>query len=260
MKQDSAYQRAAEAFVQREVIYCVSTLVYELTRPENNPDQYQDEWYALWQGPQTGPRYAPDQYRRIVDLDERGEVAVSVYAIDEETGEDSRCVWSVRGPWRSTLNLHCNDCDHDWGAAYAGYEKCPLCASRDLEETGEEGIANLDGSEQFDPRDTDELADYLSQFDVSRMLDTDEDPDEVDDPEYAEVYEHWIVSSYLADLLQEQGETVVKDFMGIDYIWARCTTGQAIMLDGVIHDIIEGFDDSHWGKRQMQADREEAAA
>ena len=52
----------------------------------------------------------------------------------------------------------------------------------------------------------------------------------------SEVFEHWLVSSGLADRLTEQGETVVKNFMGLT-IWFRCTTGQAIQCDGVIQKI-----------------------
>jgi len=51
-----------------------------------------------------------------------------------------------------------------------------------------------------------------------------------------EVYEHWIVSDWLADKLIEQGEKVDKDFSGL-CVWARTTTGQAISMDAVIERI-----------------------
>ncbi len=51
-----------------------------------------------------------------------------------------------------------------------------------------------------------------------------------------EVYEHWIVSSWLGEKLKEQGETVVEDFYGLT-IWCRTTTGQAIYMDYVIQEI-----------------------
>ncbi|MGN6451212.1 MAG: hypothetical protein ACTHLK_21995 [Brucella intermedia] len=56
------------------------------------------------------------------------------------------------------------------------------------------------------------------------------------EPHYREVYEHWIVSDWLADKLIEKGEKVDKDFAGLT-IWARTTTGQAIYCDGVIEQI-----------------------
>lgn len=54
---------------------------------------------------------------------------------------------------------------------------------------------------------------------------------------YPEVYEHWLVSDWLAGELRERGEVV---FDGLDPmpVWGRQTTGQAILLDGVIRDIV----------------------
>lgn len=49
------------------------------------------------------------------------------------------------------------------------------------------------------------------------------------------MFEHWAVSSYLADKLREHGEKVL-DFDNFT-VWARCTTGQAISIDGVIETI-----------------------
>lgn len=47
-----------------------------------------------------------------------------------------------------------------------------------------------------------------------------------------EVYEWWLVSSWLHDLLNYHGEVVLNG----NY-WGRCTTGQSIELDGVIQNI-----------------------
>jgi len=53
------------------------------------------------------------------------------------------------------------------------------------------------------------------------------------DPYQNEALEHWIVSDYLADKLEAAGEMVLRDFMGLT-IWGRTTSGQSILLDGVI--------------------------
>ncbi len=50
-----------------------------------------------------------------------------------------------------------------------------------------------------------------------------------------EAYEHWIVTPYLADKLEELGEIVGELFNW--KIWGRCTSGQAISLDYVIQRI-----------------------
>lgn len=57
------------------------------------------------------------------------------------------------------------------------------------------------------------------------------------EPHEWEVYEHWIVSDWLADKLAQNGEKVDKDFAGLT-VWARTTTGQAIAMDSVIQKIV----------------------
>lgn len=57
------------------------------------------------------------------------------------------------------------------------------------------------------------------------------------EPYEIEVFEHWIVSDWLADHLIKRGEKVDKDFCGLT-VWARTTTGQAIANDYVIDDIL----------------------
>lgn len=56
-------------------------------------------------------------------------------------------------------------------------------------------------------------------------------------PYQREVFEHWIVSDWLADKLAAKGEKVDKDFAGLT-IWARTTTGQAIYMDSVIEEVL----------------------
>ena len=59
----------------------------------------------------------------------------------------------------------------------------------------------------------------------------------IDLDEYrSEVLEHWIVSDYLADKLEAYGECIVTDIFNLT-IWGRTCSGQAILLDSVIHDI-----------------------
>jgi hypothetical protein len=57
------------------------------------------------------------------------------------------------------------------------------------------------------------------------------------DPDTIEIYEHWVVSSWLAGRLEERGEAVSRDFFGLT-VWGRATTGQAISIDGVIREIV----------------------
>jgi hypothetical protein len=57
------------------------------------------------------------------------------------------------------------------------------------------------------------------------------------EPYQREVFEHWIVSDWLADKLAEKGEKVDKDFAGLT-VWARTTTDQGIASDSVIEAIV----------------------
>jgi len=52
----------------------------------------------------------------------------------------------------------------------------------------------------------------------------------------AEVYEWWAVSSFLADKLSAHGECIIDRHTPY---WGRRSTGQAILLDGVISEICE---------------------
>ena len=55
-------------------------------------------------------------------------------------------------------------------------------------------------------------------------------------PESREVYEHWIITDWLATKLEMEHELVIRDFHGL-IIWGRTTTGQPMSMDGVIQRI-----------------------
>lgn len=59
---------------------------------------------------------------------------------------------------------------------------------------------------------------------------------QLDEPYQWDVFEHWIISDWLADKLAAKGEKVDKDFAGMT-VWARTTSGQGIASDSVIEAI-----------------------
>ena len=61
------------------------------------------------------------------------------------------------------------------------------------------------------------------------------------EPTQREVFEHWIVSDWLADRLEEHGERVLRDFFGLT-VWGRICSGQSIACDYVIGAI---YDELH---------------
>lgn len=75
-----------------------------------------------------------------------------------------------------------------------------------------------------------ELVEYVDDLWPISISDNWEEP--------IEEYEHWIVSDWLANKLEERGEMVIRDFLGLT-IWGRTSTGQAIKLDWVISKICE---------------------
>ena len=50
-----------------------------------------------------------------------------------------------------------------------------------------------------------------------------------------EILEWWLVTSWLADRLEEHGEVVIREY-GCRW-WGRMTSGQAVWMDSVIADI-----------------------
>lgn len=69
------------------------------------------------------------------------------------------------------------------------------------------------------------------------------DEQDIDADDYRrEVFEHWVISRWLADRLRARGETVAEDLMGLGPIWGRTTTGQSVAMDEVICDI---YDELH---------------
>lgn len=154
----TTHQITIQEFVQREIIYCVSSLVYTLTQ-ENKLDE--ELAFSLWQG--------------SIDYE------AAEYEIEQ--AEDHlyyhEGYWGV---WSKKQGYHLVD---------------PIHNSK--EEAIEEYFAS-------------EINNYRS-----------------------EVFEHWIVSSWLFNKLQKHGETVVELY-GLN-IWCRCTTGQAIWCDYVVQEI-----------------------
>lgn len=57
------------------------------------------------------------------------------------------------------------------------------------------------------------------------------------DHEYREPYEYYIVDESLGRDLRDAGEMVLERYWG--WIWGRCSTGQAVSLDGVVGRICE---------------------
>jgi len=58
--------------------------------------------------------------------------------------------------------------------------------------------------------------------------------------EQAEVYEWWLVSSWLCGQLKQSGEVVIDNDYG--YWWGRTCTGQGFIMDGTLQDIAARYE------------------
>lgn len=129
-----------------------------------------------------------------------------------------------------------------------------LCQKTDWEEPALEYLDTLDDTDEheflqaveyhgieYNPADICDGEQYRELLRDWIESDTDNARDFCDfqnlDPHTIEIYEHWVVSDYLAARLEERGEVVARDFFGLT-VWGRATTGQSILLDGVIQDIV----------------------
>jgi hypothetical protein len=149
----------AEDLVRREVIYCVSSLIYELSQIQEHLDSESQEL--------------------LVELG---------YASG----------------------------DSEEAASEEGWVKYTL-------ENKEESIfVNEDGTVD---RESETWDDLCLEHDIEVPV--------------REVYEHWLITGWFARRLEEKGERVVRDLFGLDWIWGRTTTGQAISIDRVVEEIVQ---------------------
>lgn len=111
-------------------------------------------------------------------------------------------------------------------------ELMALCEVRDyetpLEAVEDEQWERLCANNDLSPRSKERVIAALGAEECCEQLGL--------DPDYREVYEHWLVTSWAADSLREKGEVVVDDLHGLT-VWGRTATGQAICMDRVWWEI-----------------------
>lgn len=108
----------------------------------------------------------------------------------------------------------------DWDAVENLFRPvCPECSSPDLK--------RHDGGESMEDAYSCESCDWTGGEGSEHELDS----------EPQGIFEWWLVTSWLAIKLGEKGHPILSD--GQSHWWGRCTTGQAILLDGVIQAIVQ---------------------
>lgn len=170
-----------DQFVEQNVHYCVSGLIYTLAQGMGQADEVCEEAFDLFT-----PVVSDDDYIEAVERE-----GYSLY-------QDPR-----DGKWTWTWLVYTPDPEAEGESDFLEF----------LDAEGGEFFATKEEAAQ------DCCEDRNLDVDFTR-----------------EIYEHWIVSPFLADKLEAQGERVNFDFWGLT-IWGRPTTGQSISLDSVIQEI-----------------------
>lgn len=76
--------------------------------------------------------------------------------------------------------------------------------------------------------------------DVTGLIDNSEDSDGDNDEHYKEVYEWYAISEHLAEALKKLDYPVLENDYG--FWMGRTTTGQAIVLDSIIYEVLKLID------------------
>jgi hypothetical protein len=270
MTNDHQLQKLASGLVEREVYYCVSSLIGTLNTLAGTCDtqgelDYDDLMNLMvrddWESP---ARYFISQEADFVDLE----------AIADEFGywSDVLAESGVRDEVAETTDWVCDDCLQFLVNGTLPPDSTP---ARDAEITDGclSDAAPTDEEQEFSINSCDHcgtplagrrhgMCDGSMSDDLQARINATENPERTEDtirekvaalveaesdgwqkvcddnrldPEQREAYEHWIVSGWLARKLSERGE-LTGEVCGLT-IWGRCTTGQSISMDGVIEEI-----------------------
>ena len=215
MNFENKRQELARRLVDREVYYCVSSLVSTLSALAQNCDSRVMRDECL------------DWEEDILPLLEsiNYEDAVRAWVMDSSgTDVDSleRAV-EMGGYWENVVDA----------SGYTTYlsEFTPTPEQEEAFDLQDWLDADPERDEKFRELVFKQLEETSDMSELCRELDIDTDEFRGD------IYEHWIVSSWLARKLEERGE-VVGELCGLT-IWGRGATGQSICMDHVIRCIIE---------------------
>lgn len=194
----------AQDLARREVYYCVSNLIYELT---TRADCLDPEDADILSDLSIAMRDYEEPCREA-GWEEVADPVSFVFTNGEEIFRH------LEGWYALAREITFDPADHAEGASDQD-----ICEAEGWQLVDDATFYNPETGETSEAEGWKELA---SEFGI--------------DPIEWEAYEHWIVSGWLANRLIERGYTV-RELFGLT-VWARGGTGQAIYMDGVIQDIV----------------------
>lgn len=195
-------------------------------------------------------------------------LAGQYHEVDSELETDALQEGFCGYDYREAAEQHVNDCDYpddllDMADEVGDRDEAMLAAGYDVDNPPIEDQADPDDPESEDKPyesfddffydrklvdDEDRILEALRAYVIERLGNPEDFCNEFDVDYYdypREVYEYWLVSDWMGRYLTERGHPVV-DWMGLT-IWGRQTTGQAILLDGVIRNICgELYNKNHY--------------
>ena len=220
---NSELQALSSQLVQQNVICCVSSLIEGLVKISSETD------YGL--------------FRDAFDIDIDGlmnlcqkldfETAARDFIFDDADAADLEEVADLGGYWSDVLSecvpevtevTEATDYEDESYYIYAGSTE----HFEDEDEAKEAAIESvMPAIREAVWKITTDYEEICSQHNL--------------DPDYIDVLEHWAVNDWLARKLAEKGE-IIGEVAGLT-VWGRCTSGQAISIDGVISEITKELHD-----------------
>lgn len=221
LAEEGKFQKACSRYVQHNVHFCVSSLMYDIGHNLEECSRIFDFDYDEAIG-----WFQPEDWEEPIDT-----------LIANADLDDLETIADIVGWWTDVL-------------IEAGVPEV-YAANEDEDRWGFTGCE----ADLFDDEDDAIEAARMSVIEVirqnvSELVTNDSERRDIADQfgldAYSwEIYEHWVVDRYFAmHELAPRGH-VVFEFGGMT-IWGRPTTGQSISIDGVIRDIVRGLDDHHW--------------
>lgn len=197
-------------FVGREILYCASSLISDLSTLIQNADHETLQQVSYSWEEDILPLL------EMIDYEEAGRAYIAkmdrdelIEALDDAHVKDARDQHQIA----EAAGVYAMENDlaiEDWHTWWEDFMCVPDEQLRFLLET-----------------DVDEFDDGWKEFCDQQGVDTDDYK--------SEVFEHWIVTDWLANKLEARGH-VTGEIMGLT-IWGRPTTGQSISMDHVIQEI-----------------------
>ena len=217
---ESSFQRVCDAYVRRHIGPCVSSLMYDVGQNLEECSRIFDFDYDEAIG-----WFQREDYSEVVSD-----------FIDDADLDDLETIADMVGDWSDVVG------------------DVPTAVAVEDEPNDETWVIEALGirSEDEDDANQEALEKSIKEIrtKVKALITNDSEYAEIGrhfnlDPDYDEVYEHWIVnSSWAADDLRAYGQ-IVFEFGGMT-IFGRCTTGQSVLLDGWVRRLMRDLPEDHW--------------